>query len=243
MLENQKKCTKCFIIKDLSEFYTDNGKIDKKKNECKECSKKANLKYRNDNKEKLQKYRNEYNHKYYKENKEKFAKYKKDHEERDKKKRRERDATPEGRERTRANDRRRREKSPEYQKQRCRESYRRNAEKRRASKREYRRKNPEKVRLAVTNCRHKRRLQKLKASDSTIPLASYPLTKQLQELLQSQRYKCNNCGCDISEHHHLDHHIPLSKGGSHSIDNVVFLCPTCNLKKSASIPSSLMLVY
>ena len=71
---------------------------------------------------------------------------------------------------------------------------------------------------------------------------SHPLSKELIELLELQDYKCNLCACNIRDKHHLDHHVPLSKGGTHTLDNVVFLCPTCNIVKSNKMPETLLLI-
>ena len=35
---------------------------------------------------------------------------------------------------------------------------------------------------------------------------------------------------------HLDHYMPLSKGGAHSISNVVWSCAACNLTKNNKLP-------
>jgi 5-methylcytosine-specific restriction endonuclease McrA len=35
---------------------------------------------------------------------------------------------------------------------------------------------------------------------------------------------------------HVDHLIPLSKGGAHEIANFVLSCPTCNLRKHDMLP-------
>ena len=36
--------------------------------------------------------------------------------------------------------------------------------------------------------------------------------------------------------YHIDHIMPLSKGGRHTISNLVVSCPTCNLQKNAKDP-------
>lgn len=45
------------------------------------------------------------------------------------------------------------------------------------------------------------------------------------------------CGCDLPEGWHADHINPYSQGGETDITNAQALCPTCNLKKGASVMS------
>ena len=52
----------------------------------------------------------------------------------------------------------------------------------------------------------------------------------LAELLPRQSFRCvicNKVGTD-----HIDHRIPLSRGGSNDIDNLQALCAACNIEKS-----------
>jgi 5-methylcytosine-specific restriction endonuclease McrA len=59
----------------------------------------------------------------------------------------------------------------------------------------------------------------------------------IQTLLSSQKRKCIYCGHKISvKHSHLDHIMPLSKGGKNSNSNIQLLCPSCNLKKASKHP-------
>lgn len=54
----------------------------------------------------------------------------------------------------------------------------------------------------------------------------------LEFIYHEQNGKCMYCGCDLNESgKHLDHIIPLSKGGKHTCTNIQWLCPTCNLSK------------
>lgn len=75
-------------------------------------------------------------------------------------------------------------------------------------------------------------------NDNTITKTSLAL------LLSKQNDKCYYCGThldfNIKFSVHLDHYIPISKGGAHSIDNVVFSCKMCNLKKSDSMPETFL---
>jgi 5-methylcytosine-specific restriction endonuclease McrA len=60
------------------------------------------------------------------------------------------------------------------------------------------------------------------------------LTKKNIEYLTEVYKHCAYCSTPLtSENTHIDHIHPLSKGGSHSIDNVVLSCKDCNLKKNA----------
>lgn len=64
---------------------------------------------------------------------------------------------------------------------------------------------------------------------------SYNL-RDINKLLQDQTYKCNFCFISIKKKYHVDHVIPLSKGGSNWPSNLQLLCPTCNLRKGAKDP-------
>jgi 5-methylcytosine-specific restriction endonuclease McrA len=51
-----------------------------------------------------------------------------------------------------------------------------------------------------------------------------------------QKGKCYYCGEKVGKKYHVDHVVPLSRGGSHSPDNIVIACPTCNLRKNNKLP-------
>lgn len=59
-----------------------------------------------------------------------------------------------------------------------------------------------------------------------------PVTRR--EVLRRDHHTCQYCG---STHNlTLDHVVPLSKGGSHSWDNVVTACERCNQRKGNRTP-------
>lgn len=63
------------------------------------------------------------------------------------------------------------------------------------------------------------------------------LTHKELFLLQKNVNKCYWCSNKIhGNKYHIDHYIPLSKGGEHTLSNLVISCPTCNLKKNAKDP-------
>jgi len=66
--------------------------------------------------------------------------------------------------------------------------------------------------------------------------ATGKLTKtDIQKKLISQKNKCWWCMKKL-ESYHIDHVIPLAKGGEHSPRNIVISCPTCNMRKGAKLP-------
>jgi len=61
-------------------------------------------------------------------------------------------------------------------------------------------------------------------------------TQQLLELQQSAK-TCYWCGVSLKgKKVHIDHYIPLSKGGEHTISNFVISCSHCNLTKNVKDP-------
>jgi 5-methylcytosine-specific restriction endonuclease McrA len=59
-------------------------------------------------------------------------------------------------------------------------------------------------------------------------------------ILHKQNHKCVICSCDLNKiKKHLDHIIPLSKGGAHTITNVQWLCYLCNIIKSNHVEENI----
>ena len=53
---------------------------------------------------------------------------------------------------------------------------------------------------------------------------------ELNALFASQNYLCYYCNKPLAEYH-IDHKIPVSKGGTNDIENIAISCPSCNLSK------------
>ena len=53
----------------------------------------------------------------------------------------------------------------------------------------------------------------------------------ISEIMSKQEGKCIYCQTDLLSTYHIDHILPLSKGGSNYPDNLQLLCAFCNLSK------------
>ena len=94
------------------------------------------------------------------------------------------------------------------------------------SLRKYRANNPDKVREFT--------LRRKSRKYGRLPRGTVNLLGSLQ------KWKCVVCKCDIRSKYHVDHIMPLAKGGLHVPENIQLLCPTCNVQKSAKHPIDFM---
>lgn len=83
--------------------------------------------------------------------------------------------------------------------------------------------------------KEQRRRARIKGSGGT-------LSKDIHaRLMKLQRGCCAVCRTNLKGlRPHLDHIMPISRGGPNTDDNVQLLCPSCNLKKNAKHPLDFM---
>lgn len=98
-------------------------------------------------------------------------------------------------------------------------------EKSRARIRDWRKRNPEKVRLQT---RKRRARISGNGGNHTV--------EDINNLMQSQTGKCAECKRSIRKKFKVDHIMPLSLGGTDDRANLQLLCPTCNRRKWARDP-------
>lgn len=98
-------------------------------------------------------------------------------------------------------------------------------EKIRAYQRQWRKENPEKIRARTS-----RYLARKKAANGN------HTGEDIVKLYKAQKGKCWWCGTDVRDDYHVDHRIPLSRGGSNDPNNLCISCPPCNQSKGGKLP-------
>lgn len=90
--------------------------------------------------------------------------------------------------------------------------------------------NPEqaKVLRRITMARRRARLRSSEGNHTA---------EDVKRIYKSQRGKCYYCGCKVGDKYHVDHVIPLSRGGSNGPENIAVTCPHCNLSKHDKLPT------
>lgn len=215
-----KLCNKCNTTKEITEFQKDKSKKDGFYPSCKECRKKSL-----DNPLTKQK-KKEYMKKYWQENKEKLIEQNKQY----------------------------RNENLDKCLETCRNYYKNNKEKCLENKQEYYLKNKETIKQYRKEYRNnmteeqiqKERLRSIVRGHKRRKVTGNHLSiKIIRELLEQYKYKCYYCNSKIihteRNSYHIDHYVPIAKGGTAEISNLVISCPTCNMSKGAKMPHEFML--
>lgn len=105
-----------------------------------------------------------------------------------------------------------------------RRSYLRHREVRRADNRAWEARNPGAAKLRAA----RRRLRKLGSSAGLVVTS-----RDVRRLIHRYGGRCAYCGIK-PESLHLDHVVPIARGGRHSIGNLLPACQGCNLSKNAT---------
>lgn len=57
----------------------------------------------------------------------------------------------------------------------------------------------------------------------------------IRTLYDEQEGRCAYCGITLHGQYHIDHLIPVSRGGTNNPENLRLACPSCNLSKAARL--------
>jgi len=109
--------------------------------------------------------------------------------------------------------------------EKSRAQYRANREKIKERIKAYRAANPEIVRISS----HRRRARQRNAEGTHTIV-------DIQRQYERQRGKCYYCGIKVGHKYHVDHVVPLSRGGSDGPENLVIACRSCNETKHNKLP-------
>lgn len=114
-----------------------------------------------------------------------------------------------------------------HAREQCRRYHAENKPRLNARSRNWHKVNPEKSKALCISYRGR----KLTATGSSSP-------EDIATIRMLQENRCHYCGVDLTavQEPHLDHFIPLSRGGSNNPDNLVWACPTCNISKGNRMP-------
>jgi 5-methylcytosine-specific restriction endonuclease McrA len=214
---------------------------------CKECDKKRAKQYRERNREKvLEKGRQRYHEnadfykqqfrEYHKNNADEIKKRKRMHYKENKESIGEKIKVnyEENKERFLAYAKKYRTEHKEKVKRQSRDYYSRNKEKLKQSRKEW---------YYSENGREKHFQYNLKRRSYKNHVRFYGIKRK--EILNRDNWTCQNCGCKVHDRTtgdwntpdkaHIDHIIPISKGGHSEPSNLQILCRTCNLSKHSKV--------
>ena len=115
--------------------------------------------------------------------------------------------------------------NPERKKEKARKFNAKHSAANVARARKWKRDNPERARELATNADRNRHAREVNAEGSHS-------VDDVLAILNSQDWECTYCSADLTDDRHIDHIVPLSRGGSNWPNNLQGLCPPCNLRKA-----------
>ena len=127
----------------------------------------------------------------------------------------------------------------EKKRERDRQDYQKHREKRLVSSRKWSKENPEEHKAAVRRWaqEHPERIRERLRQYQTKKRNRLGVVPEniTEKMMLEQEGRCNHCSKSLKQGYHIDHIVPLSKGGMHDEYNLQLLCPHCNQVKHDSV--------
>jgi len=131
------------------------------------------------------------------------------------------------------------EEHGEKERARKRHYFKEHREEDRARSKKYRQEHPEKI-LAKSA---RGRARKRDATPDLTPEQKESIARIYNTAINGARVRCYLCGEIMPKgDRHVDHIMPISKGGLHIPSNLAVACATCNLSKHAKLPEEIGLL-
>lgn len=221
--EGYKLCTRCGITQRREAFSREARARDGLRSWCKSCCSEYHREYRKEHRDDL----NQASSDYYRANRSRLLS-------------RARLRYFENKEAKADYDRWYRERNKGMISSRRRRYYKANVEKIAQYKREYYRKNAPKVREKVRRWHEEnpdkaREHSNLRRARKVHAWGSHT-ADDARDIFERQGGTCLYCGKRLDKAAHLDHFIPLSRGGRNSRENLAWACSSCNRSKGAQLP-------
>lgn len=232
-----KTCTKCGQSLPLEKFSLHNGKKSSqsgRRSTCKSCDAEYNRDYRARNREKVNQRKREWN----KKNRHKIVEWDRRYREANRERLREyhRQWHEENKDHAKAKAKEWLEKNSDYKKQKDKEYGKANRDKNNLAAKKYRQRNPDKVKTFQRNWSlnhpENSRLKAAKRRALKKENGVFQVTKK--DIARMLKKPCVYCGAPSE---HIDHVVPIIKGGRHSIGNMAPACAFCNVSKGAKLVS------
>jgi len=82
--------------------------------------------------------------------------------------------------------------------------------------------------------KEKAKVQRRRAREQGAP--GQHSAKDIHNIYSAQEGRCGYCGMPVGDRYHVDHMIPLIRGGTNAPENLCIACPSCNLEKGDKTP-------
>lgn len=202
-------CYRCDTWKAPSDFYS-------YCKYCKECKKRYVAQWTKDNAE----HKRKYNQRYQAENEERVREYKRRYKERNPTK--DKEYYEANKEQIKLRNREYHKKNTNKVSEQRKAAYERNRERNLERSREWKKAHPDRVRISNGN-----RRARLKEAGGEVDADT------IYQMYEDQQGLCAYCESPLFGDFHVDHMMPLSRGGTNDWHNLAITCPSCNCSKQA----------